>query len=70
MNIETLPSGARLVRRYRKGRCYAAVWSADTTDKQVESQMSQGDAAFFPYNETTGEFLWSQGNGRPSHFKR
>lgn len=65
MKIETLPGGARLVKRYRKGYCYAAVWSADRTDKQIARDIATGEAAFFPFNESTGQFDWSRGNGRP-----
>lgn len=63
--IETLPNGARLIKRYRNGRCYASVWSPDFTDRQIMSAMAQGEAAFFPYNESTGEFMF---NGKVSHF--
>lgn len=69
MKIETLPNGIRLVRRYRHARCYAAVWSADTTDQQIALQMSQGDAKFYPYDESSGRFLWGQ-TTRASYFRR
>lgn len=66
--LETLANGTRLVKRYRNGRCFAAVWSADTTDNQIRHDMSMAEANFFPYNETTGEFCWELSN-RPSHFR-
>lgn len=69
MKIQTLSNGSRLVLRYRKGRCYACVWASDTTDKQIASQMRMGDANFFPYNESTGEFIWA-GSNVSFHFKR
>ena len=58
LKYTTLNGGAKLVKRYRKGRCYAVVWSEDTTEKQMRSQMAQGDAHFYPFNETTNEFIW------------
>lgn len=69
IKVETLSNGSRLVRRYRNGKCYACVWSADTTDKQIASQMMIRDANFFPYNEATGEFIWA-GSNVSFHFKR
>lgn len=69
MKIHTI-RGAKYVKRYRKGHCYAAVFSGDTTDKQIASAMMQGEAAFFPFNESSGQFDWSKGNGQPLHFKR
>jgi hypothetical protein len=69
MNIITLPNGARLVKRYRKGYCFAAAFSADTSDKQIQSAMAQGDASFFPYNEASGEFQWAKAN-RPLRFRK
>lgn len=70
--VETLPDGTRIVKRYRQGRCYAAVWSADTTDRQVAGQMAQGEAAFFPFNEASGQFVWDSASvcSRPLRFKR
>lgn len=48
----------RLVKRYRAGRCFAAAFSKDTSDKQIASAMQQGEAAFFPYDEAEGRFLF------------
>lgn len=64
-----LSNGSRIVKRYRKGHCFAAVWSADTTGRQIISAMAQGEASFFPYNESTGQFLWHLST-KPSHFRK
>lgn len=73
MEIETHQThsndGYRIVKRYRKGRCYACVWSFHTEDKQIQHDMQIGDAAFFPYNESTGEFMFHLAN-KPIHFRR
>jgi hypothetical protein len=69
MRIHTI-RGAKYVKRYRKGHCFAAVFSGDTNDRQVASAMAQGEAAFFPFNETTGQFDWAKGTGKPLRFKR
>ncbi len=69
MKITTTSTGAKIVKRYRGGRCYAAVFSSDTTDRQIRSQMMQGLATFYPYNESSAEFVWD--NVRSGiHFKR
>lgn len=64
--IETLSTGHRLVKRYRKGRCFACVWSPDSTDEQIARELPFAD--FLPYNEATGEFVRTDLH-RPSHFK-
>ncbi len=35
MKIKQLPTGERLVKRYRLGRCFAAAWAADSTVEQL-----------------------------------
>ncbi len=67
--FEVLSNGSKLVKRYRAGRCFAAVWSADTTGRQILAAMAQGGASFFPYNEATGAFLWHL-TTKPSHFRK
>lgn len=69
MKIETLSNGTRIVKRYRKGNCYACAWSADSSDKKIKHGMLMGDAAFFPYNEANGEFLFHLVN-RPISFRK
>jgi len=58
MKITELPGGAKLVKRYRSGRCFAAAWSADSTEQQIRHDMSMGEAAFFPFNESTNTFTF------------
>ena len=69
MNTITLSNGSRLVKRYRKGYCFAVAFSADTTDKQIQSAMATGEACFYPYNESSGEFQWDKAN-RPLRFRK
>ena len=66
-----LSNGSKVVKRYHAGKCYACVWSSDTEERQMQRDMAMGDAAFFPYNETTGEFVWGVSQcGTPMRFRK
>ena len=48
----------KIVKRYLRGRCYAALWNGDTTDEQIVSCIKAGDATFWPYDEGTATFRY------------
>jgi hypothetical protein len=50
-----LSNGSKIVKRYRQGRCYACIWSSDSTEESIRQDIATGAARFYPYNEATGE---------------
>ena len=59
-SIETLTDCTpkrHLVKGYKNGKCYAAIYHIDTPFREIERQIFDCETEFHPYNEATGCFL-------------
>ena len=57
-----------LVTKEVKARIWACHWAERPSKEKIREDMRVGEAVFYPFNESTGQYLTSTSSGR--RFKR